>query len=142
GGGKPCRAAADNHNTVGMPWRCTSRGSLLALRAALYFLPHEGFALACLDSPTGHGIERGGAYRFSGAQAETGVVPRAVYCVSTHQPFGERSAIMGTGRSDREYLVAATGKQCGITPDMSADHASVGNIIERHALGEIGSFWF
>ena len=44
------------------------------------------------------GLERRRAQRFAGAQAEAGVVPRAAHRVADHQPFGERTAVVGAGR--------------------------------------------
>ena len=56
--------------------------------------------------------------RFPCLQAEAGVVPRAAYGVLDHQPFRERTAVMGAGGTDREEGVTATRKQNRMLADV------------------------
>ena len=46
---------------------------------------------------------------------------------------------MRAGRADRKERIAALGQEHGLVPDMPTDHAPVGKLTERDALGKIGA---
>src|SRR4051794_23135810 len=65
------------------------------------------------------------------------MVPWAPHGVRDDQPVGKRPAIVRAARSDREEFIAAACEQNGFLAHVSADHAAVGEIIERDALREV-----
>jgi len=91
-----------------------------------------------VDTPARDRVQRRGAQCLSGAQAEAGMVPGAAHGIADDQPLGERAAIVGAGRADGKKLAAAAREQHRLLPDMPAEHASVGNVVQRNALREIG----
>jgi hypothetical protein len=73
------------------------------------------------------------------AQAEAGMVPRASHGVVDHEPFGERSSVVGTGRPDREEFATAACHQDGIVADMPGKQVSVREITGRDSQRQIGA---
>src|SRR5438093_484651 len=107
GGGETGRAAADNHDLLRRSGRRCDTGA----RCRHQLLPHEHLVVSKLSRPARDGTERRRAQRFAGPQAEAGVVPRAAHSVVDHQPFRERTVVVGTAGADRDELVAATEEQ-------------------------------
>ena len=54
-------------------------------------------------------------------------------------PTTSPSAVMGTGGTDREEIVAALHEQHGFCADVPRRHASVGKAIDRNALRKVGT---
>ena len=67
------------------------------------------------------------------------MVPRAPHRIANDQSLGKWSAVMRTGRPDREKLVARPREEHGFIADNPAYHGSIGNVVNRDALREIGS---
>ena len=66
-------------------------------------------------------------------------MPGTSHGVVDHEPFGERSAVVGTGRADREEFITAARQQDGFVADMPGKHVSVGEIIDRDARRQVGT---
>lgn len=77
--------------------------------------------------------------RFSGLEAETGVMPGTPHGVSDHQPVRERTAVMGTGGADRKEVIAALHQQHDLFSNVARQHAPVGKAIDRNALRKVGT---
>ena len=138
-GGRECGgAAAHDHHALGVFARA-SRLARPAPRGRLDLLTHARLSVALVHAPARHRIERRRSDRLAGAQAEAGMVPRAAHGVADRQSLGERPAVVRAGRTDGEEFIAAARKQDRFLPDMSADHAAVGEVVERDALREIGT---
>jgi len=54
------------------------------------------------------------------------VVPRAAHAVAVDQPFGQRPAVVGAGRADREHVGAAARQQHRFAVRMTEQRAPVG----------------
>src|SRR5690348_15570293 len=66
-------------------------------------------------------------------------MPRASYRVVDEEPLGERAAVMGTGRADREDLLAAACQQHRLLADMSEEQGAVDELRKRDPRREIRS---
>lgn len=66
-------------------------------------------------------------------------MPGTPHSVLDHETLGERSAVMRARRADREKLVAAACYENRLIADMPYEHASVGKVIDRDAVREIGT---
>jgi hypothetical protein len=108
----------------------------------LDFLAHKCFAVAPFHSPARHRVEGWRRQRFTGAQAEAAVVPRASHGFADDQSFCQRTAVVRAGRPDGKQLIPAPREQHGIVADMPADHAAVDKAAQCNPLREIGPFWF
>ena len=86
----------------------------------------------------GTGLSAGGTQRLAGAQAETGVVPRAANRIPDHQPLVQRPAVMRAGSADREYLLAPSHQQDRLGPDMAEHHRAVRKLGESRPLDRSG----
>ena len=125
------RAAADDDDLI-RRWRCTVRRR--RLRHLALVAERRSCPVARSTSPARQRIQRRRAQRLAGAQAEAGVVPGAAHGVADHQPFGERAAVVGAGRLDREDLAAGLHQQHVFLADM-AEQFAVLERSERHAPG-------
>src|SRR5258707_14183802 len=67
------------------------------------------------------------------------MVPRTSHGVVDHQSLGERPAVVRAGRADREEFIAAAREEDWLLAHMSAEHASIGEVIERDSFREIGT---
>jgi hypothetical protein len=66
------------------------------------FLFDENLARAPLYLPAFKGTQRRRAHRFTAAQIEAGVMPRASHGFAGHDPVGKRSVIVAAMRPDCE----------------------------------------
>jgi hypothetical protein len=123
----PNPAAADDHDLLRPP----GCGCDAAVRDRCRFLPYEHLAVAYLGRPARNRTERGRPNCLAGAQAKAGVVPRAPHRVVDHQPFRERTAIVGAGGGDREEFVAAAREQDRVVADVSGQHLSISECVSR-----------
>ena len=62
------------------------------------------FALL-LYAPTGNRVQRRRAYSLSGAQAETGVMPRTTNRIIDEEPFVQRGSIVRANVTDSKQLI-------------------------------------
>src|SRR3546814_4310554 len=88
-------------------------------------------------SPTRDGIQGRRAKNFAGAQAETGMMPRATDCVIDEKPIAKRGAIVRAGGANCEQLVTAPDKKHLFTVRMPEQHGLVRDRCERNALGKV-----
>jgi hypothetical protein len=58
------------------------------------------------------------------------MMPRTPHGVFDQKPFRERSAVMGTGGTDREELVALARNEYGFFADVPHEHVSVEEVID------------
>ena len=65
------------------------------------------------------------------------MMPRTPHGVIDHEPFSERSAVMGTDSTDREIFIAAAREKYGFLADMPCEHLTVGKVIDRDALLQV-----
>ena len=130
---KASGAAADDDDAPGvLPLHCCG---LLVGGSALVAYKH--LAVTLLHAPARHRIERRCGNGFAGAQAETGVVPRAADRVADHQALGQRPAVVRASRADGEEFFAPARQKHGVIPNMPGGHAALGNFAERDTLGEV-----
>src|SRR4029077_7370001 len=100
------------------------------------------FSVLLLDPPARDWVQRRGAQRLSGAQAEAGVVPRATDGIRHQHPLGERAVVMGALRADREQRSPGAREHYGLARDVPQDHAALAKISERDPLGKVGTLEF
>jgi hypothetical protein len=96
----------------------------------LLLIAHKDTAVSQLDLPPGNRTQCGSVQRFTGSQAEAGVMPRTAYRVIDEETFRERAAIMRAGGADRENFIAPAGEQHGLLADVSQQHLAIGKCIE------------
>jgi hypothetical protein len=87
-------------------------------------------AVSQLDLPPGNRAQCRSVQRFTGSQAEAGVMPRTAHRVIDEETFRERPAIVRTGGADRENLIAPAGEQHGLLADVSHQHSAIGKSID------------
>jgi hypothetical protein len=75
---------------------------------------------------------------FAGAQAETGMMPRATYLFAVDDTIGERPVIMRTERAYSEEFVSTPHQQDILSRHNALQHAFVRNALGQNAFGEIG----
>ena len=68
-------------------------------------------------------------------------MPGTSHRVLDHQPFRQRSAVVGAGGTDREELVAAARDEYGFLADVPCEHASVEQIIDGNTPRQVGTGW-
>src|SRR4030095_10602035 len=81
----------------------------------------------------------GSATGRDGAEAEAGVVPGTADGLADDEAFGEGTAVMTTGRSDREALAAAPDEQDRLAVHVSELRLSVRELFEGETRGQIGA---
>ena len=77
------------------------------------------------DAPAGNRIQRRRAKGLAGAEAETGMMPRASDGVADEQALFERSTVVRADCADREHLVAAPGEEHGLALGVPEQHGSI-----------------
>ncbi len=136
-GRREAGSAAPHDDDFGRRFRRRPRGS--ARLQQLLFVLHEDPVVAPLDFPACQRTECRSVQCFSGLEVETGVMPGTPHGVSDHQPLRKRTAIMGTGGTDREEIVAAPHDKHRFFADMPRQHAAVGKAIDRNPLRKVGT---
>jgi hypothetical protein len=131
-----CGAASHDDDVL---WRLRGPGRPLLL--GLLFA-HEELAAACFNLPRADRVKRRSAKRLTGAKTKTGVMPRAPDGIAHHKAFGQRAAIMGTGRAYGEVGIGAPSHQDGLAIGVALQHAAVGKLCERDPLLKVGSAQF
>ena len=66
-------------------------------------------------------------------------MPGAVNDLAVEQPLGERAAVVGAGRADREAASANPSDEHGVVADVAADHRPVRELRCVDPRGEIGA---
>jgi hypothetical protein len=135
-GGVPRGASTDNHHRAWCPLRVRRflRGDELV---RLDLGRDEYFSIALFDSPACDRLERRRAQRLTGAEAETGVMPRTADGVANEKPFGEWSTVVRTRRPDGEDLASLARDEHWLAVRVPREHAAVGQRLECDAEQEV-----
>ena len=70
---------------------------------------------------------------------EAGVMQRTAHRVPLDEPVGERTAVVGAGRTDRENVSVAAHEQNRVLSDMAGELAAVWQFGESNSLRQIGA---
>src|SRR5947207_15505956 len=87
-------------------------------------------------------VQRRRGDRFTGAQIETRVVPRASHDAIDHYTLGQRPAVMGASRADGKKLVAPPGDQNRLAKGVAQQHFANGHLVVLTSPLEIRTFQF
>jgi hypothetical protein len=101
----------------------------------LAFLANKDHATLSLDAPAADRIKRRWPSRLAGAQAETGVMPRAPNSILDQEAVAQRPAIMRAHSADREDLLATSCQQDGLGPNMAKQHGAICELRKIKAVG-------
>jgi hypothetical protein len=71
------------------------------------FLAHEHHVADTIDLPPRDRVQRGRPHRFTGPQAETGVMPRTPHRIADDESVFERAVIVRAVRADRKALLTS-----------------------------------
>ena len=65
------------------------------------------------------------------------MVPGTAHGVADQQALGQRPAVVGARRADRQHLATAPHQQDGFVSDMPDHHLAIRQPIQRDALAEV-----
>jgi hypothetical protein len=96
----------------------------------LLFVLDEDLSVTELSRPARERRQGGSTQRFPRTQAEASMVPGTPHRVFDQEPFDEWSAIVGTGGTNSEVLIALPRNQYGILTDVADEHAPIGERVD------------
>src|SRR5262249_9641800 len=106
---------------------------------ALALSRDEDFLVAPFHGPARNGRQRRRAKRFARAQVEAGVVPGTAHLVAVDESLGERAAVVGAGRADREEIVAAADEEHGLAVRVTEQGLPVAHGARVHSGAKVRS---
>jgi hypothetical protein len=92
--------------------------------------------------PARYRVERGGTQRFSGTEAETGMMQRTSQSVSNNEAFRKLSVVMRAACANRKELVTSAHQDDIFAPYLASGDRAVVKIANEQTLGKIALFSF
>jgi hypothetical protein len=90
--------------------------------------------------PARYRVERGGTQRFSGTEAETGMMQRTSQSVSNNEAFRKLSVVMRAACANCKELVTSAHQDDIFAPYLTSGDRAFVKIANEHTLGKIALF--